>query len=154
TRDVTRLRLLPFTREAVTTLAQQTDRPEQEFQDLYAVTGGNPFFVTEVLASEVGDAAEVAQAPLSVSDAVLARVARRSPKAQRLLEVVSVSPARIERWVLAALGADNEAPLDECLVAGLLQLDGQLLAFRHELARQAVEAALSTARRQALNAQV
>jgi DNA-binding CsgD family transcriptional regulator len=52
------------------------------------------------------------------------------------------------------LGADEEAPLDECLAAGLLQLDGQMLSFRHELARQAVEGALSPARRQALNTHV
>jgi DNA-binding CsgD family transcriptional regulator/tetratricopeptide (TPR) repeat protein len=148
TRAVTRLRLLPFSVGAVTTLAKQTARPAQ---DLYAATGGNPFFVTEILAS---DAADVAQVPLSVSDAVLARVARRSPEAQRLLEVVSVSPARIERWVVAALNAGEDASLDECLVAGLLSLEGQLLAFRHELARQAVEGALSPARRQALHTQV
>jgi predicted ATPase len=135
-RNVTRLRLLPLSMEAVTALAKLTARLAQSLQALYAATGGNPFFVTEILAS---DGADVAQAPPSVSDAVRARVARRSPEAQRLLEVVSVSPARIERWVVAALGAGAEAgaeaALDECLAAGLLQLDGQLLAFRHELAR-------------------
>lgn len=154
TRDVTRLRLRPLSREAVTALAQmtqQTARPAQQLQQLYMATGGNPFFLTEILAS---DGATVAQVPLSVSDAVLARVARRSPEARRLLEVVSVSPGRIERWVVVALGEDEEAPLDECLAAGLLSLDGQMLAFRHELARQAVEGALSPARRQALNARV
>jgi DNA-binding NarL/FixJ family response regulator len=148
TRDVTRLRLLPLSRDAVTTLAKQTAQPEKE---LYAATGGNPFFVTEILASDVAD---VAQVPLSVSDAVLARVARRSREAQRLLEVVSVSPARIERWVVEALSAGDDAPLDECLAAGLLSLDGQMLSFRHELARQAVEGALPPARRQALNTRV
>lgn len=160
TRAVTRLRLLPFSMAAVTTLAQQRVRPAQVLQELYAATGGNPFFVTEILASEVAEDAEVAegaqvaQVPHSVSDAVLARVARRSREAQHLLEVVAVSPAHIERWVLAALDAGDDAPLDECLAAGLLHLDGQLLAFRHELARQAMEGALSPARRQTLNAQM
>jgi DNA-binding CsgD family transcriptional regulator len=151
TRETTRLRLLPLSRDAVTTLAKKTARPERGLQDLYAATGGNPFFVTEILASDVAD---VAQAPLSVSDAVLVRVARRSREARRLLEVASVSPARIERWVLEALGAGDDVPLDECLATGLLSLDGQMLSFRHELARQAVEGALPPARRQTLNAQV
>jgi DNA-binding CsgD family transcriptional regulator len=154
TRDVTRLRLLPLSRDAVSALAKQTAHPAQDLQKLYAATGGNPFFVTELLASDAADAASVAHVPLSVSDAVLARVARRSPEAQRLLEVVSVSPARIERWALTTLGADDDAPLDECLATGLLRLDGQMIAFRHELAREAVEGALSTARRQALHTQV
>jgi len=57
------------------------------------------------------------------------------------------------RWGAGA-EAGAEAALDECLAAGLLQLDGRLLAFRHELARQALEGALSPARRQALNTEV
>jgi DNA-binding NarL/FixJ family response regulator len=148
TREVTRLRLPPLSEAAVATLASQAARSAHE---LYRTTSGNPFFVTEILASGAADAAQV---PTSVSDAVLARVARRSREAQRLLEVASVAPNRIERWVVEALGADHDLALDECLVAGLLHLDGQLLAFRHELARQAVQGALSVARRQTLNAQV
>lgn len=136
TREVTRLRLLPLSLLAVTALAQQTSRPAQELQELYAATGGNPFFLTEILAGEVADAAEVAPVPLSVSDAILARVARRSREAQRLLEVSAVSPGRVERWVLEALGAGDDAALDECLASGLLHLDGHLLSFRHELARR------------------
>src|SRR5262249_51554925 len=77
-RPVTRLRLRPFSVEAVTTLAKPSARPAQALQALYAATGGNPFFLTELLASE---AADMTQVPLSVSDAVLARVARRSPEA-------------------------------------------------------------------------
>jgi DNA-binding CsgD family transcriptional regulator len=70
------------------------------------------------------------------------------------LEAVAVSPGRTERWTLAALGVGEEMALDECLAAGILRLDGQQIAFRHELARQAVEGALSPARRQALNTQM
>src|SRR5262249_15945039 len=142
TRDVTRLRLLPLSRGAVTTLAKQTVRPAQKLQKLYVATGGNPFFVTELLPS---DPAHQAQRPLRVSDAVLARVARRSREAQRLLEVVAVSPGRIERWILEALDMGDDTPLDECLATGLLHLDGHQVSFRHELARQAVEGALSPA---------
>jgi DNA-binding CsgD family transcriptional regulator len=148
TRAVTRLRLLPLSMGAVSALAKQTARRAQQLEELYAATGGNPFFLTEILASDA------AQMPLSVSDAVLARVARRSPEAQRLLEVVAVSPGRTERWILAALDVGYDAPLDECLATGLLSLDGRMLAFRHELARQAVEGALTPARRQTLNARV
>ena len=149
TREVTRLRLRPLSVDAVTAVAKKTARSAQ---DLYAATGGNPFFLTEILAADI---AHMAQVPLSVSDAVRARVARRSREAQRLLDVVAVSPGRVERRVvMAALGVEDDAPLDECLASGLLSLDGQMLSFRHELARQAVEGALSPARRQALNAQV
>ena len=52
---------------------------------VYAATGGNPFYVTELLASR--DAAEL---PPSVANAVLARVSRLDDAARRLVELVSV----------------------------------------------------------------
>jgi DNA-binding CsgD family transcriptional regulator len=145
TREVTRLRLLPLSAKAVTILAHGRARAGEE---LYRATGGNPFFVTEALAS---DAPGV---PTSVSDAVLARILRRSPAAQRLLEVVAIVPNRIERWMVDALSADAGAALEECLATGILRLEGVAVAFRHELARQAVESALTPSRRRTLHAQV
>jgi predicted ATPase len=135
-RAVTRLRLPPLSEAAVATLAQKADRPAH---GLYLATGGNPFFVRELLAS---DAPGV---PTSVSDAVLARVARRSPAAQGLLELVAVVPTRVEWWVVKGVGAAYGAGLEECLAAGLVLLEGGAASYRHELARQAVEGALSTA---------
>ena len=126
-------------------LAQQVHRPPGH---LYAITGGNPFFLVEALAYDAPGA------PASVSDAVLARIAHRSPSARRLLELVSVVPNQIERWLIEALNVGDKAALDECLAARMLRLEGDTIAFRHELARQAVEGALSTARRQELHAEI
>ena len=144
-RDVTRLRLPPLSEAAVATLAQQADRPAK---DLYLATSGNPFFLTEVLAS---DAPGV---PTSVSDAILAQVARRSPEAQRLLELVAVVPTKVEWWVVEAVNSESGTGLEECLAAGLLHQEAGAVGYRHELARQAVESALAPASRQALHAQV
>jgi predicted ATPase len=144
-REVTRLWLPPLSEVAVAALAKQARRSAKQ---LYAVTGGNPFFLAEVLASDAPGM------PTSVSDAILARVARHSPEAQRLLEIVAIAPNRIERVVVEALSAGDEGALEECLAAGMLHLDGGAVGFRHELARQAVEGALSPARRQALHAKV
>src|SRR6266852_5408123 len=142
---VARLRLVPLSEHAVTRLARQAHR---SIEELYAITGGNPFFVTEVLA---GDTPGV---PMTVRDAVLARIARLSPAARTLLELASVVPTRTERWLLdAVLGAAVSA-LEECLTSGMLSLDQTMVAFRHEIARQAVESTLSQLRQQALHAQV
>src|SRR5713101_378577 len=127
---VARLRLTPLSEQAVTYLAHQAHRSAEQ---LYAITGGNPFFVTEVLASETSGT------PLTVRDAVLARVARLSPAARPLLELASVVPTRSERWLLeAVLGAAAPA-LEDCLTSGMLTLDQTTVAFRHEIARRAVE---------------
>src|SRR5262249_54225246 len=56
--------------------------------------------------------------------------------------------------LVAAVSPEVAAALDECLAAGILRLDGDAVAFRHELARQAVESALSPTRRRGLHTQV
>src|SRR5262249_46429701 len=145
-RAVTRLRLPPLSEAAVAVLAQQAHRPVGH---LYAITGGNPFFLTETLASDAPGA------PTSVSDAVLARMARRSPEAQRLLEAGAITPSQVEWDLVVAIttqepsqqSAAQGTALEECLAAGMLHLERGVISFRHELARQAVEGALSPARR-------
>ena len=142
---VARLRLTPLSAQAVMHLAQQAHRPAEQ---LYAITGGNPFFVTEVLASANSGV------PMTVRDAVLARVARLSPAARTLLELASIVPGRTERWLLEAVLGSATSALEECLSSGMLTLDQTTMTFRHELARQAVESTLSPLRRQALHTQV
>lgn len=142
---VVRLRLAPLSRPAVAYLAEQAHRSAE---DLYAATLGNPFFVTEVLASDTEGV------PLTVRDAVVARIARLSTQARALLELTSVIPTRSERWLIEAiLGSVTEA-MDECFTSGILDLSHATVAFRHELARLAVESTLSPLRKQTLHAQV
>ncbi len=157
-RDVTRLRLPPLSEAAVAALAQQAGRPVEK---LYTTTGGNPFFLTEVLASHASGV------PTSVHDAVLTQVARLSQKARSVLELVAVVPTKIEWWVVEAvsgsaaqgIGDTTENAwhswLEECLAAGMVHLEeGGAVGFRHELARQAVESTLLPVRKRALHAQV
>ena len=76
-RSVDRVRLRPLSISAVAAMAGASDI---DVDSLYRHTGGNPFFVTEVLA------APSEAIPLNVRDAVLARAARRQrgPGASRL----------------------------------------------------------------------
>jgi predicted ATPase len=122
---------LPLLSEsAVEELARQAGRTAA---GLHALTGGNPFFVTEILATQ-GDAI-----PISIRDAVLARAGRLSARAKRLLDVISLLPGRTERALLERLIGDVQAEVAECTGAGMLVPDARSLAFRHELARRAWE---------------
>ena len=143
---VRRVDLAPLGAESVAALARHAGR---DAGGLHALTGGNPFYVTEVLASGGGEV------PGSVRDAVLARANRLSPAARRVLEIVSVVPGRAETWLAEeVLGEDPGDPADECLAAGMLELDGAALRFRHEIARSSVEEELSPMRRRELDARV
>jgi DNA-binding CsgD family transcriptional regulator/tetratricopeptide (TPR) repeat protein len=116
---------------------------------VYQVTGGNPFFVTELLA------APPATVPQTVRDAVLARVAQLSPVTRSVLEVVAVVPDRIELSVLLQVAGDAAtAAVRESEQAGVVRLDTHTVGFRHELARQAVEQAIPAAALPGLHARV
>jgi DNA-binding CsgD family transcriptional regulator/tetratricopeptide (TPR) repeat protein len=130
-RRVVRLTLAPLSTEAVATLAGPTDGAA-----LHRQTGGNPFFVTEVLAA-VGE-----PLPMTVRDAVLARSARLDEAARRVLDAVAVVPPRIELDLLRDLVDGYPNGLDECLSAGMLVSTDNAVAFRHEIARVAVEESL------------
>lgn len=130
---ITRVRLPPFSLQAVTSLAARHGASPAE---LYGKTRGNPFFVTEVLgASDLG-------VPPTVRDAVLARAARLSPAARELLEAVAIAPSQTELWLLDTLIEDVGGRLEECVAGGMLTLRSGSVSFRHELARQAFEAAI------------
>ena len=139
---VERLKLEPLSPAAVATLAEPHGVDPDE---LYRKTEGNPFFVTEVLAAGEGEI------PDTVRDAVLAHAARLSPAARTLLEAAAVVPPPVELWLLETLAADVVDQLDECLTSGMLTASPAGVAFRHELARLAVEESLAPNRRVALH---
>jgi DNA-binding CsgD family transcriptional regulator/tetratricopeptide (TPR) repeat protein len=134
--SVRRIPLPPLSASAVARLARAAGRAAG---DLHIATGGNPFYVTEVLATESGDI------PPSVRDAVLARAARLSSAGDAALDAVSVVPGRCERWLLERVLGEGAHAVEEGVSAGLLRATRSEVAFRHELARRAWEDALEPA---------
>jgi DNA-binding CsgD family transcriptional regulator/tetratricopeptide (TPR) repeat protein len=165
-----KLQLQALSFDAVATLSGY---PAGRAHDLLAVTGGNPFFVTEVLATtqrhhpespnattaSASDEAAQKGVPATVSIAVLARAQRVSRQARAVLEAASLVPGAVDPAHLTALVGDTAAAgIEECTQAGLLQWTAPQphhhLAFRHELARRAVEAGLSPLRRREMHARL
>ncbi|UNK50154.1 LuxR C-terminal-related transcriptional regulator [Lysobacter sp. S4-A87] len=140
---VVRVPLLPLSEAGVAELARQSSHPAE---GIYATTGGNPFFVTEALRAE--------GLPVSVRDAVLARAARQTPEVRALLDLVAIVPARIEIDIVEAVLSPAPDDVAAALASGLLVADGSAYAFRHELARIAVEQALPAPLAAALHARV
>jgi DNA-binding CsgD family transcriptional regulator/tetratricopeptide (TPR) repeat protein len=136
TTAVRRLRLAPLSPDAVGQLAAAHGVDGRE---LYEKTGGNPFFVVEVLAAGSQDI------PASVNDAVLARAMRLSASARQLLEAAAVVPQRAELWLLEALVGVAVEAVDECVTAGMLVPEGDGVVFRHELARLSLESSVGPA---------
>jgi DNA-binding CsgD family transcriptional regulator len=126
---IRRLVLTPLSEKAVRTLiGPQTF----EAAVLHRQTGGNPFFVTEILAGGTSGV------PETIRDAVLARAARLSPSARAVLEAAAIIGGRIEPWLLAEVTGAEAYAVDQCLHVGMLVANANWLMFRHELARQTI----------------
>ncbi|HEU4947599.1 MAG TPA: AAA family ATPase [Kribbella sp.] len=128
-----RIELAPLSEAAVRRVAGEAGT------ELYRLTGGNPFYVSEVLAAGGG-------LPRSVAEAVLARVARLPELSRRLLELVALSPGRIEVAVLDRCSPGWHIAAVEPERRGIVEIEHCALAFRHEIARQAVAASVPTTR--------
>ena len=128
-----RVRLEPLSSEAVGQLAEPHG---VDGTALHERTGGNPFFVTEVLAA--GE-----EIPETVRDAVLARAARLTPAARALLDAVAITQPQAELSLLERSAPEALPALDECLASGMLVETDGAVAFRHELVRLAIEEAVA-----------
>lgn len=137
-RTTHRLELSPLSLSGIEMLKDGSDFPAK---DILTVTGGNPFFVTELLAS--GD--KIADVPSSVREAVNSRLSRVSASERRFLEFVSCIPYGIDTALIETVFEDEAEMLAlACIGRGLLKRDGNgALRFRHELARLATAARVS-----------
>ncbi len=140
-----RIALPRFSQVAVDRLALQAER---RLEGLYRVTGGNPFFVTEILTSKTEGI------PPSVRDAVLARFSRLSPAAKEIVELASLMPGEAEVWLIEAILHPDSTAIDECVERGMLRSTENSLAFRHELARQSVVDSLPIGRTHDLHGRI
>jgi DNA-binding CsgD family transcriptional regulator/tetratricopeptide (TPR) repeat protein len=143
---VHRLRLARLTVAAVRHLSAAA---EVDADEVFAVTSGNPYFVAEVLA-----AGDVTAVPLTIADAVQARVADLDPATVAFLERLAVVPSAVQRWLLEALVPAGPAALAPAEQRGLLTVTPSRVSFRHELARRAVVDSMPAARRVAANRSV
>jgi predicted ATPase len=111
-RGTRRMRLPPLSPEAVRALTGETQAQtgDADAAELYRVTGGNPFYVSEILA------AGWPSVPPTVRDVVAARLARLTPPARRAVETAAVIGARVDLALLAsvldgsALGRTGRTP--------------------------------------------
>jgi DNA-binding CsgD family transcriptional regulator/tetratricopeptide (TPR) repeat protein len=144
-RSVRRIGLAPLSADAVRVLAggQGFDAAA-----LYRLTGGNPFYVTEVVQCGMGEI------PVSARDAVLARVSRLSAGAREVLDAAALMGTRVEFPLLESVSEARPEAADELLASGLLAGDGAGLSFRHEIVRRAVAGAVPPLRSGRIHARI
>jgi DNA-binding CsgD family transcriptional regulator/tetratricopeptide (TPR) repeat protein len=122
--------LRPLTPAAVGALLEETGLDPGH---VHRLTGGNSFFVTEIASHPDGPL------PVTVRDAVVARMQHLTPHQRSILMLLAVAPNTIPDRSLHELGVDLPA-LQALSASGLMERSERGLRFRHELGRLAIEA--------------
>jgi DNA-binding CsgD family transcriptional regulator len=146
-KGVSRIALSPLSREAMAALTSGSGINADE---LYRVTGGNPFYATEVLAAGPRALRQNAL-PRNVTEAVWERLAGLSDVGRETAHATAVCAPRATAALVEAVCSDATVGLAECLRAGVLVADGETIAFRHELARRATLDQISDDQRRLLH---
>ena len=157
--DLTRVDVGALDDEAVADLLELADRPRAGAPQLRAVTGGNAFFVSEVIASGMGKDGTGTEVPDSIRAMLTQRLDRLPPASANVVALAAVAERLSTLPVLvAATELDADEVLDAAdvaVAAGLLKEDGAgRLVTPHALVRHAVLGRLSTARRQDLHRRI
>lgn len=167
--DALKIALSPLDPAAATDVAEDVlgGVPDDALQRVLAGVRGHPFLLTELLQGlrdenlvEIGGGTARltgTRMPLRFVDSVNYQLGRLSAGARDTLQVACVLGSRFSADELAGLTGSTPAAivggLREALAAGLIVEDGDRLAFRHGLVREAVDGTLPRTVRQSLRRQ-
>src|SRR6266542_629850 len=151
--SVTHLNLGPLSPSDVGALLTAVYEQAPSFrlvESLHARTGGNPFFLEELVAASGDvDLEDLCDLPLpwTVAEVVRGQVDDLAPDARRIVSAAAVLGRRVSFDLLAAVTGTPEDRLIELLrelvwAGFLVETDPDVFGFRHELAREAIEGTL------------
>jgi DNA-binding CsgD family transcriptional regulator len=141
----TKMQLTPLSKAAVEKLAREKG---YKGEDVYSISGGNPFYVNEILASySIG-------IPENIKDSILSSYDRLDERTKQVWQILSVLPTGCEIKYLERLEPLYAAAIHNCLELGILLSKDGLLSFKHELFRRTIESSLSPLVRMELNQRI
>ncbi|HEV8508011.1 MAG TPA: LuxR C-terminal-related transcriptional regulator [Chitinophagaceae bacterium] len=141
----TRIELQPLSKQAVGKMANERG---YNGEDVYRITNGNPFYVTEILASYSEGV------PDNIKDSILSVYNRMNEKTKHVWEILSVLPTAFEMNYLDKMDASYLPAVQNCIDSKILIVDKGRILFKHELYRRTIESSLSPLARIALNKKI
>jgi DNA-binding CsgD family transcriptional regulator/tetratricopeptide (TPR) repeat protein len=141
----TLMKLAPLSRQAVENLSVEKG---YSGEDVYSVSGGNPFYVNEILASYSPGV------PDKIKDSMMSVYSRLGEGAKYVCQILSVLPTGIETKYIERLEPLYADAIHDCIEFGVLLVKDGLIFFKHELYRRTIESSLSPFLRLALNKKI
>ncbi|HEU5167065.1 MAG TPA: AAA family ATPase [Chitinophagaceae bacterium] len=141
----TRLQLSPLSKEAVEKMAEERG---YKGEDVFSISGGNPFYVTEILASYSPGV------PDNIKDAILSVYLQQEKGTKTAWEICSVIPEGLEINRFAKIKSSLDAEMDHCFALRIIIVKNDRVIFKHELYRRTIEGSLSPFKRITLNKKI
>lgn len=141
----TRLKIQRLSMDSVKALAKHT---QLKAEDVYRLTGGNPFYVTEIVAQYTPGI------PENIKDSILSVFSRQPERVRQLWEQISTLSGKIDIKLLELIVPNLYTEIEQCLKGGVLLMEEHHLMFKHELYRKTIEETLTAYRRIQLNSKV
>ena len=141
----TRIQLTPLSRQAVYKLAGEKG---YDPGNVYSISGGNPFYVNEILASYSPGV------PDNIKDAILAVYDRQEEGTKNAWQICSVIPEGLEINRFAKIKSSWDEGMDHCFALKIIIIKNDRVIFKHELYRRTIEDSLSPFKRVALNKKI
>ena len=141
----TRMQLTPLSKQVVEQMAVEKG---YRGEDVFTISGGNPFYVNEILASYSPGV------PENIKDSILSVYMRMDENAKHIWQILSVLPTAFEIKYLEKMEPSYASAIENYLDLKILILDKGLISFKHELYRRTIESSLSPLVRLALNKKI
>ncbi len=141
----TRMQLTPLSRKAVEKMAIEKG---YSGEDVYSISGGNPFYVTEILSSySLG-------VPENIKDSILSVYNRQEERTKQIWELLSVIPDSFEIKYLEKFEPLYAQAIERSVEVKILIINDGKIHFKHELFRKAIETSISPLKRISLHKRI
>jgi DNA-binding CsgD family transcriptional regulator/Tfp pilus assembly protein PilF len=144
-RQQTRMKIQRLSIDSVKALAESSSL---KAEDVYRLTLGNPFYVTEILAHYSPGI------PDNIKDSILSVFYAQPERVRNLWEMISTLSGKIDIKLLELIIPNLYTEIEHCLKSGILLMEEHHLTFKHELYRKTIEESLTAYKRIQLNARV
>jgi DNA-binding CsgD family transcriptional regulator len=138
----TKLMVTPLSKQAVVEMATHKG---YSGEDVYSISGGNPFYVNEILASYSPGV------PDNIKDSILSVYERQKEGTKNAWQIWSVMPEGLEVDRVAKLKSALGKAIDHCFAISVILVQSGKVVFKHELYRRTIEESLTLFKRMELN---
>ncbi len=130
----TRMQLMPLSRQAVEKMSLEKG---YDGENVYTISGGNPFYVNEILASYSPGI------PDNIKDSILSVYNRQDEKTRTAWDLLSILPEGFNIKYLETIDPLYSGAIQNSLESKIIILKDETLFFKHEIYRRTIEASLS-----------